>query len=162
MIPVVVILSFLLEILFSNLVSSSGLFIPLFFLVTLVIIYPYFKSKSNYIIICLICGLLYDLGFLNTAFVNTLCFTFTGLFIMFLHSYINYNIVSTSIVNIISIVFYRIINYLLLCLVAYTNFNILISVKGIYSSLIVNILYGIILYLLLEFISKRFNIKKSE
>lgn len=162
MIPIVIVLSFLLEIIFSNIVSSTSLFIPLFFIVSLVFIYPYFKSKLYFIIVCAICGLIYDLGFLNTAFINTLCFTFIGLMIMFIHSYMNYNLVSTNIVNVIIIIFYRLVTYLLLCLTAYTNFHMLTLFRGIYSSLIINIIYGIGLYLVLELISKKFNIKKNE
>lgn len=162
MIPIVIVLSFFLEIMFSNIVTFSSLFIPLFLIVSLVLMYPYFKSKLYFIIVCAICGLIYDLGFLNTAFINTLCFTATGLMIMLIHSYMNYNLVSTNIVNIIIIVFYRIISYLLLCLTAYTNFHITTLFRGIYSSLIINIMYGIIVYLLLNLICKRFNIKKNE
>ena len=162
MIPIVIVLSFFLEIVFSNIVSLSSLFIPLFLIVSLVLMYPYFKSKMYFIIVCAICGLIYDLGFVNTAFINTLCFTFVGLMIMFLHSYINYNLVSTNIVNVIIIIFYRVISYLLLCLTAYTSFHITTLLRGIYTSLIINIIYGIILYLLLELISKKFNIKKNE
>ena len=162
MIPIVIVLSFFFEIMFSNIVTFSSLFIPLFLIVSLVLMYPYFKSKLYFIIVCAICGLIYDLGFLNTAFINTLCFTATGLMIMLIHSYMNYNLVSTNIVNIIIIVFYRIISYLLLCLTAYTNFHITTLFRGIYSSLIINIIYGITVYLLLNLICKRFNIKKNE
>ena len=162
MISVVLITSFLLEVIFSNIVRLNSLFIPLFFIASLVIMYPYFKSKLNYLIVCLLCGLLYDLGFMNTAFINTLCFTFTGLIIMLLHSYMNYNLVSTNIVNLLAIIFYRLITYLLLCLVAYNNFHILTLLKGIYSSLLINIMYGVILYLVLEIITIKFNIKKNE
>ena len=162
MIPIVLVLSFFLEIIFSNIISFTSLLAPLFLIVSLVIVYPYSKSKLSFIITCSICGLVYDLGFINTVFVNTLCFTVIGLTIMFLHTYINYNIVSTSIVNLIVIVFYRIISYLLLCLTAYTNFHISTLFRGIYSSLIINVIYGIVMYLLLEFVSRKFNIKKNE
>lgn len=162
MIPIVIILSFFLEIVFSNIVSFSSLFVPLFLIVSLVLMYPYFKSKMYFIIICAICGLIYDLGFLNTVFINTLCFTFVGLMTMFLHSYINYNLVSTNIVNVIIVIFYRTTSYLLLCLTAYTNFHISTLFRGIYSSLLANIIYGIVLYLLLELVCKKFNIKKNE
>ena len=162
MIPLVILLSFMLEILFSNIVSANSLFIPLFFIVSLIITYPYFKSKISFIIIFTICGLIYDLGFVNTVFINTICFTAVGFLTLFLHSYMNYNLVSTSIVTLLIIVFYRIINYLLLCLTAYTNFHFLSLFKGIYSSLIVNIIFGVIIYLLLETLSKKFNIKKNE
>ena len=162
MIAIVIVLSFFLEIMFSNIATFSSLFVPLFLIVSLVLMYPYFKTKMYFIIVCAVCGLIYDLGFLNTAFINTLCFTTMGLMIILVHSYMNYNLVSTNIVNVIIIVFYRIISYLLLCLTAYTNFHIHTLFKGVYSSLIVNVIYGIILYILLDLICKRFNIKKNE
>ena len=162
MIPIVLILSFFLEIIFSNIIPFTSLLVPLFLVVSIVIVYPYSKSKLYFVIICFICGLIYDLGFFNTVFVNTLCFTAIGLLIIFLHTYINYNLVSTSIVTVIIIVLYRLISYLLLCLTAYTNFYVDTLFRGIYSSLIINVIYGISIYLLLEFISRRFNIKKNE
>lgn len=162
MIALTLVLSFLLEIIFSNIVSSTGIFVPLFFIVSLVIVYPYFKSKLYFIITCLICGIVYDLGFFNTTFINTICFTLSGLFIMNLHSYINYNLVSTLIVNTIILIINRILSYLFLCLIAYNKFHILTLFRGIYSSLLINIIYGVILFITLEFISRKFNVKKNE
>ena len=64
MIWVILIVSFLLESTFTNIVSINSCLIPLFSLTSLVLIYPYMKKKKeNYIIICLILGLFYDIVF---------------------------------------------------------------------------------------------------
>lgn len=112
MIYLVLIFSFLLEGAFSNLVPRDSLFTPLFFLISLTVLYPYFNNKRfNFIVCCLICGLLYDLIFTDSVFINTLSFSLIGCLIMYVYSYINYNLFSTSILNLIIIIIYRIISY---------------------------------------------------
>lgn len=158
----VLVISLLLEAIFSNIVSLNSLFIPLFLITSLVIIYPYFCKKNiNFFLVCLISGFLYDLIFADSLFINTLSFSFAGIIIILGYSYVNYSIYSSNILNIIVIILYRIISYLLLCIIGYTTFNENILLSGISSSLILNIIYGLILYLVIDMISKIFVIKRA-
>ena len=61
------------------------------------------------------------------------------------------------ILNLIIIVIYRTISYSLLVIVGYFSFNKEILLTGVYKSLIVNLVYGIIIY----WVFKKFNFKKS-
>lgn len=143
---ILLILSILLESIISNIVNISFLE-PCILVTTLLFIYPYYKNKKiKYIIICTICGLLYDILFTNTLYVNTIFYTIYGLFITFLYEYIDYNIYSFNILNLLSIIFYRVIIYLLLSLLNYFKFDINILFNGIINSIILNIIYGFILF----------------
>lgn len=163
MIYIVIIFSFLFESMFSNIVNINSFLTPLFFLTSLSILYPYFKNKKfNFVIISIICGLLYDISFNNSAFINTISFGMCSGLIILSYNYVSYSIYSSNFINIINIMIYRIISYLLLCIVGVINFNELILLEGIYNSLLVNLIYGIILYIIIDLISKIFNIKRVE
>lgn len=163
MIPIVLIFSFLFEAVFTNLVNTNSFFIPLFTLTSLVMIYPYFNRKNiNYIIVCLIVGLFYDIVFADSIFVNTVSFGLVGALTMLCYNYVKYNIYSSNIVNLIMLITYRIISYIILLSINYIIFNNKIFFKGIYKSLIINIIYGVFLYLIIEIIAKKFNKKRVE
>lgn len=153
---IILIFSFLLEASISNVINLSSLFIPLFVITSLVILYPYFKNKK-FIMITIICGLIYDVVFTHTLFINTLSFSLISIFIIFCYNYINYNIISSNIINIVTIIVYQIINYFLLCIIDYVKFNEMYLLKCISSSLILNIIYGIIIYLILKGLNKILN-----
>jgi len=68
-------LSFLLEGFFTNLVSLNSIFIPLFTLTSLIMLYPFFDINNNshkYIIVAIVFGLLYDIVYTNSSFINTI------------------------------------------------------------------------------------------
>ena len=158
----VLVISLLLEAIFSNIVSLNSLLIPLFLITSLIIIYPYFCKKNvNFFLVCLISGFLYDIIFSDSLFINTLSFSFISIVIILSYNYVNYSIYSSNILNIIVIMLYRIISYLLLCIIGYSAFDENILLSGISSSLILNIIYGLILYLIIDAISKIFVIKRA-
>lgn len=163
MIYIVLIFSFLFECAFSNIVNSYCLLTPLFLIVSFSILYPYFKNnKFNFVIVGIICGLLYDIALTDSIFINTISFGICSGLIVLGFSYVNYNIYSSSIINLIVIVFYRIISYFLLCIIDYVNFNEYVLLEGISNSIIINIIYGIILFIIVDLVAKVFNIKKVE
>lgn len=137
-------ISLLLESIFSNIVGINSILIPLFLISALVFIYP----KKNYLSICIICGLLYDMCFYNSLFINTISFLLIGLL---LKKISKYNIYLRLI---IVIIFYRFITYFLLILIAYSKFNIYVLFKSMYSSIIINIIY-------ILFIKVCYNIKRK-
>lgn len=162
---VFIIISFLLEGIFTNLVSINSLFIPLFTITSLVILFPYFNNKDkyfSYFIISVIFGFLYDIFYTNSLFINTFAFALNCLIIMFINNYVSPNLLIKMGVNVIVIIFYRITTYFMLCLYGYIIFNENLLLKGIYSSIIVNLIYGIILYFISNLCAKKLNIKKYE
>lgn len=163
MICVVLIFSFLFESIFSNIIQTNSILIPLFAITSLVLIYPYFNKKNvNFILVCIILGILYDIVFINSLFINTICFGIIGGFIMLSYNFVKYNIYTANIINILIIIAYRIISYIMLLSINYISFNSYILFKGIYSSILINILYGIVLYFIIELIAKIFNKKIVE
>lgn len=163
MICFTLIFSFLFEAMFTNIVDINSIFIPLFTLTSLVLIYPYFKKKNfNYFLVCLILGLFYDIAFADSIFINTICFGIISGLNMLIYNYVKYNVYTSNITNIIIIITYRIISYIILLSINYIHFNSKIFFKGIYSSLLINIAYGIILYFIIDILAKILNKKRVE
>ena len=163
MIAGLLIFSFLFEAIFTNLINTNSILIPLFTLTSLILVYPYFRKKDfNYILVCLTVGLFYDIVFSDSVFVNTICFGILGLVNMTCYKFVKYNIYTSNIINLILLITYRIISYIILLSINYITFNNYIFFKGIYSSVLINILYGIILYIIIEFLARIFNKKRVE
>ena len=163
MISGILIFSFLFESIFTNMVNTDSIFIPLFTLTSLILVYPYFrKTNFNYILVCLIVGLFYDIVFSDSVFVNTICFGFLGVINLICYKYVKYNVYTTNIINLILLITYRIISYIILLSINYITFNNFIFFKGIYSSILINIIYGFSLYFVIEILAKFFNKKRVE
>ena len=161
MLYILIILSFLFEAAITNIIYINTFLTPLFLLTSLTILYPYFKNKTNFVIACIICGLFYDMAFCDSIFINTICFGICSFFIIMCYNYFKYNIYSSNLINIVNIVVYRLESCLLLVIIDYIKFNKYILFESIYNSIVINIIYGIIIYLIADLISKIFNIKKE-
>ena len=158
---IVIIFSFIFEAIMTNIVSINSLLIPLFTLVSLSLVYPYFKrNDNNFIIACGITGLFYDMIYTNTLFISTISFILISLIIILNYKMFKYNIFLVNIFNIFLLVIYRIISYLILVIIGYSSFKFNILLEGIYSSLIINILYGIVMYIIIDKISYLLDIKR--
>lgn len=161
MIVVVLLISFILEGIVSNLVPTSSLFIPLFSIVSLLVTYPLFnENKIKYLIYSETLGLLYDLVYTNTPFINTFTFVITALIITFICKFITLNKLNLVLIILFILLFNQTINYLLLCLFRYRIFNNATLLEGLYSSLILNVVYSYILYVVIEIINKKRKYKR--
>ena len=75
MIPTTIIISFVLDSIISNFLSINTLFAPLFTLMSLVIVYPYFNGNNkNFLITSFVTGVAYDLIYTNTIVIHGLLF----------------------------------------------------------------------------------------
>ena len=163
MIVSIFLFSFLFEAAFSNIVNINSFLTPLFLVTSLVLIYPYFNNKNiNFLIVCAILGLFYDISFADSVFVNTISFGILGGLIILCYSYVKYNIYTSSIINIIILITYRIISYIILLSINYVTFNNKVFLSGIYNSLLINIMYGVVLYFIVEALARLFNKKRLE
>lgn len=163
MIYIILIFSFLFEAAFTNIVNIYSFLTPLFLLTSLIILYPYFrKNNFNFVIVSIICGLFYDISFTGSPFINTISLGICSGLIILGYNYMNYNIVNSNFINLIIISIYRIISYLLLCIIDYIKFNEIYLLEGIYNSLLINVIYGIIIFIIVSLMSKIFNIKRVE
>lgn len=141
-----IILSFILEGLISNLISiQTKLFNPLFTLISLILFNHKYNLKK-YLIISFCIGLLYDIIYTNTLFLNAFIFLLLSYLTYIIFKIINNNLINRVIVSVASIFIYRIIVYLILITRYSISYKILIN--SITSSLLINIIYILIIILI--------------
>lgn len=162
MIYIILIISFLLDNFFLFIIEKESLLFPLCTLMSLVIIFPFFRKDNHnkFLIICAFLGMLYDLVFAQTILLNIGLFLLIGIMIKIVFKLFSTNIISNLLTAIIIILVYRIINYFILCMSGYFSFSLLELIRGIYSSLIVNLIYIIVFYGLSILISNKFKIQR--
>ena len=162
MIIILMLLSFFLDSILSIIVSHNGLFLPLFSVVVLVIIYPYFKGdKLSYFKYSAIYGLVYDIVYTDTLFMNFFVFLIIALGIHFISYLLSDNIYTNLLLILIAIILYRFVSYVLLVIAHHIGFSFFLLFESIYSSLIINVIYGSILYILVNKYAKRHKIIKK-
>ena len=142
----IICLSFIFDNIISLFINQNCIFFPLFSLLSLLIIFSYNLKKHNYFLLSFGIGFLYDLLFTDTLFVNSGIFLLLSLGIYFIFKKINYNFFNIILVSILLIILYRVITYILFLLNFSISFNIFTLLKGIYSSIIINIVYVSLLY----------------
>lgn len=164
MVGVVTVLSFLLEGIVSNIVGiTSTWLVPLFSIVSLIIIYPYFNhEEENFLKVCFAVGLFYDLVYTDTLVINACIFTFIGFFIRWLNSWMSNHAISVLFITFLTIFVYRILMYLILIVVGFLPFDLNTLVTSITSSLLLNLIYAEVLYLITDFMSKKYRIRKID
>jgi cell shape-determining protein MreD len=111
---------------------------------------------------CAVFGLIYDLIFTNTLIFNCVLFVIVALSIQFINIFISNGAFNTIIINLFAITIYRVVSYLFLMIIGYINHNFSFLLKGIYSSYLLNILFGFILYLITDYLSKKHRINKID
>ena len=164
MVSVVTVLSFLLEGIVSNIVGiTSTWLVPLFSIVSLIIIYPYFNhEEGNFLKVCFAVGLFYDLVYTDTLVINACIFTLIGFFIRWLNSWMSNHAISVLFITFLTIFVYRILMYLILIVVGFLPFDLNTLVTSITSSLLLNLIYSEVLYLITDFMSKKYRIRKID
>ena len=164
MVGVVTVLSFLLEGIVSNIVGiTSPWLVPLFSIVSLIIIYPYFNhEEENFLKVCFAVGLFYDLVYTDTLVINACIFTLIGFFIRWLNSWMSNHAISVLFITFLTIFVYRILMYLILIVVGFLLFDLNTLVTSITSSLLLNLIYAEVLYLITDFMSKKYRIRKID
>ena len=162
MIIFISILSFFLDSILSKYISPNSLFLPLFTIVSIVIIYPYFNNNNyRYFKYIAILGLLYDITIMNMIFYNFFIFMILGFINIFIKYLLSHRLYINIIITIILIIVYRFINFIFINITV-GNVNAFELFKSIYSSLILNIIYCTIIYLITEWYSKKHKILKSK
>jgi rod shape-determining protein MreD len=164
---IVFLISFILDGLVSNFIipyyNDSSLFFPLFSVVILSLIYPYFNNDDkSYLRTLLAFGLLYDIVYTNTLFLNMILFFLIGISIKLVYLIFPVNILSVTITSVITISLYHLLNFIILNIINYNNYEIKDLGYIITHSLILNVIYAIITYFILNIISRKFKIKRID
>ena len=162
MLPIIIMtISLLLDGLLTNylpfLVNDLSYFAPLFTLISIFIIYPlYRKKEKKYFISIFILGILYDLLYTNLLFFNAVLFVFIGFIIRLIIK--NFELSYMKIILYIVIV---VVSYETLTLFFLGIFNIIpVSINRliykITHSLLINIIYGEILFIIIKILPKKY------
>jgi len=122
--------------------TNNTMFIPLFTLTSLLITYKNYERKEKiYFIFLSIIGLIYDALYTDIILLNTFVFIIIGLIIKLLNIYLSHKLTSNVVKLLVIIIFYRVITYIILCILNYINFEFIILFKSIYNSIFLNIIY---------------------
>lgn len=162
MIPyLIMIISLLLDGLLTNylpyLNHNLSFFTPLLTLVSIFIIYPlYYKKEKQYFITIFILGIIYDLFYTNLLFFNAINFLIIGLITKFLYKNYEVSYIKLIIYIILIIIFYETLNGVIL----YIYHVVPISIDKVWykitHSLLLNIIYAEIIYLINNLIPKKY------
>lgn len=162
MIPIIIlIISILLDGIFSNflpyLVNNLSVFTPLLTVVSIFMIYPFYrKNEKKYFIILFILGIIYDLLYTNLLFFNGILFLCIG----FLSRYIykNYEVTPLRLIIYTSIIIisYESLTGIILAIFRLVPVSIYKVWYKIIHSLILNIIYNELIYLILNLIPKKY------
>lgn len=157
----IVAISFIMDGVLTNFlpynVSELSLFTPLTTLVALILVYPlYYRRDEKYYTFAFVLGIIYDLFYTNLLFLNGFLF----LLIALLYAKL-YREIGEGIFRILLSIFLCIVIYELLFSGIILIFNLvpLSFSKVLYKidhSLLLNLLYGEVLYLFMKLIPKKY------
>lgn len=158
------ILSLLIQGVISNYISYAlsnlSIFYTIYTLINLIVILPYFNNNKKYYIILAVFALLTDIAYTNTFGLHLFIFTIVYIFNKFFFSIVPYNLFTTIISSIISITIYHIISFIILFIVKYDSYNIYMLATAITHSIIMTIITSTIMYTVINFIYKKFELKE--
>ena len=109
------------------------------------------KKDKDYYILVGITGFLYDLFYTNLLFTNAIFFLLIGLIVSFIYKKMELNLLTNLFLTIFVIVIYQTIFSLSLFIFNVVPVNIKSTLYLISHSLILNIIYGEILYLICKY-----------
>ncbi len=162
MVPVIILLlSIIIDGVLTNflpyLVNNLSYFTPLFTVTSIFLIYPFYrKNKRLYFITLFITGFIYDLFYTNLLFYNGVLFVIIGLITYLLYKNFEVNFFKLIIYIILIIISYESINALLLLIYNVVPITTSKIVYKISHSLIINVIYGEIVYLIIKKLPKKY------
>lgn len=156
--------SFFLESIISNFVGLDTVLLnPLFTLMAIIIIYPYFKDRElDYLKYCILVGFIYDIVFTDTLLLNAILFTIVGTVVIILGYVFSGNLLTTLLTALMVIILYRVIGYAILCLSGYLLYSFNHLLDSINSSILLNIIFISLLFWISDKLSKKYHIRKSK
>lgn len=158
---IIMIISLILDGLLTNylpfMINDLSLFTPLLTLVTIFIIYPYFRKKEKkYFIMLLIIGLLYDLLYTNLIFFNAIMFLGIGYISKIIYKNYEINYFNLILYTVLLVVIYESVTALIFFIFNLVPITIPKVVYKITHSLLLNIIYAEIIYIILKLIPKKY------
>lgn len=158
----IIILSFLLDGFLSvyQLYIDYFPFLTLFTISSLVLIYPLLAlSHHRYFQIALIMGLIYDLVYTNTLFLNIILFWLLAVIIKYVYTFFTYHLLNSILLNMFIIIIYQFLIFTILVLLNYISLNFNLWWGRLPYLIIVNNFYFIIMYLMIRKICHKRSLK---
>ncbi len=156
--------SFIMENIMGNIflstLSNISFFTTIYTVCALVVLLPYFANYKKYYILVGIFGLLFDIVYTGSFFLNFFIFIVIGVVINFLYHILSENIVMTNLISIVCIGLYHILSFFILSITNYADYSIMLLLKVILHSLIMTIIYTSISYLIIKWLYNRFSIRQ--
>lgn len=158
---IIMTISLILDGILSNflpyLVNDLSLFTPMFTVVSIFLVCPlYRKKEKQYYISLFILGIIYDLLYTNLLFFNGVLFLIIGLITRYIVKNFELSYLKIIVYTIITIVFYELVTALLLLIFNIVPITIGSLIYKITHSLIINIIYVELIYLILKIIPKKY------
>ena len=158
---IIIVTSLLLDGLLTNYLSylpnNLTLFTPLLTLTSIFLIYPFYrKNNKKYYYTILILGFIYDLFYTNLLFYHAFLFLLLGFFIRFLYKNLEISWIRNIIYLFLLITIYELINGGIIYI-----FNLVpVTIEKIFykieHSLLLNIIYGEIIYFIIKIIPNKY------
>ena len=158
---ITIIISILLDGLLTNYLpfmeNNLSYFTPLLTVVSLFIIYPlYDKKRKKYEITVFIIGMIYDLLYTNLLFLHAIIFLLLSLFIKKIYKTFTIDMIRVIIFISLIIVSYESLMGLIIWTFHLTPITIHKLFYKISHSLVLNIIYGEILYVIIKHLPKKY------
>ena len=158
---IILLISIVLDGILSNflpyLVNDLSLFTPMLTVIEIFMIYPFFRKKEkNYFITIFIVGMIYDLLYTNLVFFNGVLFLIIGFISLEIYKNFEISYLKLIIYLILIISAYEILTGIILLvfnMVPVTLYKVLYKIT---HSLILNIIYGELIYLIINLIPKKY------
>lgn len=144
-------ISLFLEGLLSNIIPFYSYISMLLLFTSIVLFYPYAKRNfKKYMIVIFIYGVLYDLIYTQALFLDGILFSVCIFLLHYLYKFFKTIPFSDFWLLILMILLYRSFGYFVLCMIGYLQFDVGIYIHSLLSSILFNVVYGILLYYILK------------
>ena len=157
---IIIIISLLLDGLLTNFfpyVGSLSIFTPLLTVVAISIVYPLFRKKENkYLLTLFIVGIIYDLLYTNLYFIDGVLFFIIGLISIKLYKYLEIDNFKILLLTLIVIVVYEVLLFLIIFVFRITDVTLFRLIYKISHTILLNILYGEILYIIITLLPNNY------
>ena len=162
MIPIIImIISLLLDGLLTNFLpfmpNDLSYFTPLFTVVSIFIIYPYYrKNIKKYLITIFILGMIYDIFYTNLLFFNGVLFCLVGLLVKLLYKNFEVTPIRLLFYLVIIVSFYESLYGIILLVFQMVPVTINKIIYKISHTLLLNIIYGEVVFIIEKIIPRKY------
>lgn len=154
---IIIITSFILDGILTNFLpyisNDLSLFTPLLTVTIIFLIYPFYKKREKrYYITILILGILYDLFYTNLLFFNAIIFLLLGVISSYIHKNFELNHLKLIIYIALIITAYELITAIIIAIFNLVPITLSKVIYKITHSLLLNIIYAQLVYLVIKLI----------